>query len=81
MALVLVVDDSPTEQHVLTQVLEENGFETLVASDGEEAGGERVGVEECFRFSVNNQFGEWWFFVRDPSCDDAVLQTVVHHCR
>lgn len=37
MALVLVVDDSPTEQHVLTQVLEKNGFETLVASDGEEA--------------------------------------------
>jgi twitching motility two-component system response regulator PilH len=37
MALVLVVDDSPTEQHVLTQVLEKNGFETLVASDGHEA--------------------------------------------
>lgn len=37
MALVLVVDDSPTEQHVLTRVLEKNGFETLVASDGEEA--------------------------------------------
>ena len=37
MALVLIVDDSPTEQHVLTQVLEKNGFETLVASDGEEA--------------------------------------------
>ena len=37
MALVLVVDDSPTEQHVLTQVLEKNGFETMVASDGEEA--------------------------------------------
>lgn len=37
MALVLIVDDSPTEQHVLSQVLEKNGFETLVASDGEEA--------------------------------------------
>lgn len=37
MSLVLIVDDSPTEQHVLTQVLEKNGFETLVASDGEEA--------------------------------------------
>lgn len=32
------------------------------------------------RFSVNNQLGEWWFFVRDPSCDLAVLQTVLHHC-
>jgi len=37
VALVLIVDDSPTEQHVLSQVLEKNGFETLVASDGEEA--------------------------------------------
>ncbi|MGI9329755.1 MAG: response regulator [Gammaproteobacteria bacterium] len=37
MALVLIVDDSPTEQHVLSQVLEKNGFETLLASDGEEA--------------------------------------------
>jgi len=37
VALVLIVDDSPTEQHVLSQVLEKNGFETLLASDGEEA--------------------------------------------
>lgn len=37
MALVLIVDDSPTEQHVLSQVLEKNGFKTLLASDGEEA--------------------------------------------
>ena len=37
MAVVLIVDDSPTEQHVISQVLEKNGFETLLASDGEEA--------------------------------------------
>jgi len=37
MALVLVVDDSPTEQHVISRVLQEHGFETVVASDGEEA--------------------------------------------
>jgi twitching motility two-component system response regulator PilH len=37
VALVLIVDDSPTEQHVLSRVLEKNGFETLLASDGEEA--------------------------------------------
>lgn len=37
MALVLIVDDSPTEQHVISRVLEKHGFETLVASDGEEA--------------------------------------------
>jgi twitching motility two-component system response regulator PilH len=37
MALVLIVDDSPTEQHVIATALEKHGFETVVASDGEEA--------------------------------------------
>jgi twitching motility two-component system response regulator PilH len=37
MALVLIVDDSPTDQHVIARALENHGFETLVASDGEEA--------------------------------------------
>lgn len=37
MALVLIVDDSPTEQHVISTALEKNGFETVIASDGEEA--------------------------------------------
>jgi twitching motility two-component system response regulator PilH len=37
MALVLIVDDSPTEQHVISTALEKHGFKTVVASDGEEA--------------------------------------------
>lgn len=37
MTLVLIVDDSPTEQHVIANMLQNHGFETLVASDGEEA--------------------------------------------
>jgi len=37
MALVLIVDDSPTDQHVLSQALQRHGFETLVASEGKEA--------------------------------------------
>ena len=37
MALVLVVDDSPTDQHVISGLLEKNGHETLLANDGEEA--------------------------------------------
>ncbi len=37
MALVLIVDDSPTEQHVIASTLQNHGFDTLVASDGEEA--------------------------------------------
>jgi len=37
MALVLIVDDSPTEQHVISTALEEQGYQTVVASDGKEA--------------------------------------------
>ena len=31
------------------------------------------------RFSVNDQFGEFWFFVDDPSCPDSLLHTVMVH--
>ena len=34
MALVLIIDDSPTEVHVMKTALEKNGFETAVAQDG-----------------------------------------------
>lgn len=34
MALVLIVDDSPTEVHVLSNVLEKHGFETVTAENG-----------------------------------------------
>lgn len=37
MALVLIVDDSPTEQHIFCKALERHGYDTVVASDGEEA--------------------------------------------
>ena len=37
MALVLIADDSPTDQHVLVSALEKHGFETLIAKDGQEA--------------------------------------------
>jgi twitching motility two-component system response regulator PilH len=36
MALVLIVDDSPTEVHVLRGYLEKHGFETESAADGRE---------------------------------------------
>ncbi len=36
MARVLIVDDSPTETHVLKSILERNGYETLSAPNGEE---------------------------------------------
>ncbi len=36
MARILIVDDSPTEIHVLKSILESHGYETLVANDGEQ---------------------------------------------
>ena len=37
MALVLIVDDSPTDVHVMQKALEQNGFRTASAADGGEA--------------------------------------------
>ena len=36
MALVLIIDDSPTEVHVMQRTLEDHGFETDSAEDGAE---------------------------------------------
>jgi hypothetical protein len=32
------------------------------------------------RFSVNDQFGEYWFFVENPNCPDEILRAVLSHC-
>jgi len=37
MAVVLIVDDSPTEQHLMSELLRGRGFEVMLASDGAEA--------------------------------------------
>ena len=31
-------------------------------------------------FSVNGQYGNYWFFVDDAECPDETLLTVLHHC-
>ena len=31
-------------------------------------------------FTVNNQFGDYWFFVRDAFCPDDILVAVIEHC-
>ena len=31
-------------------------------------------------FSLNNQLGDYWFFVDNPQCPDDVLQKVLSHC-
>ena len=28
-------------------------------------------------FSVNNQFGAYWFFVNDPTCPDKILEDIL----
>ena len=33
------------------------------------------------KFSVNNQFGDYWFFVENPECPDEILLEVVAHYR
>lgn len=34
-----------------------------------------------YHFSVNDQLGNYWFFVDDPSCPDEILESVVSHCK
>jgi twitching motility two-component system response regulator PilH len=36
MALIMIVDDSPTEVHVMKTALEKHGYETVSAADGDE---------------------------------------------
>ena len=36
MALIMIVDDSPTEVHVMKTALEKHGYETISATDGDE---------------------------------------------
>ena len=31
-------------------------------------------------FTVNKQFGDFWFFVSDSHCSDDILIEIVHHC-
>ena len=53
MAVVLIVDDSPTELHLFQNMLEKGGFQTLVADSGEE-GIRQAQVErpDCIRMDV-----------------------------
>ena len=37
MSLILIVDDSPTEVHVMQKALERHGYQTASAGDGAEA--------------------------------------------
>ena len=34
-----------------------------------------------YQFTVNNQFGNYWFFANDAQAPDEILETVLSHCR
>jgi hypothetical protein len=34
-----------------------------------------------YRFSVNDQFGDFWFFVDNPQCPDEILKSVLTYCK
>ena len=31
------------------------------------------------KFSINDQFGDYWFFVEEPSCPNEILEKVLTH--
>ena len=33
------------------------------------------------QFSINNQLGDYWFFVQDPHCPEEILFEVINHFR
>jgi len=33
------------------------------------------------KFSVNDQFGDYWFFVEHPECPDEILESILNHCQ
>jgi hypothetical protein len=34
---------------------------------------------EGYEFSINDQLGAYWFFVRDPTCPETLLRAVLEH--
>ncbi len=32
-------------------------------------------------FVINDQFGDYWFFVDKPTCPDDVLNELINHCQ
>lgn len=72
MATVLIVDDSPTELHLFQNMLEKNGFGTLVADSGEEGIRQaRTASPDCILMDVvmpgMNGFQATRQLTRDPA--------------
>lgn len=72
MAVILIVDDSPTELHLFQNMLEKNGFKTLVADSGEEGIRQaKVAHPDCILMDVvmpgMNGFQATRKLTRDPA--------------
>ena len=75
MAVILIVDDSPTELHLFQNMLEKGGFETLVADSGEEGIRQaRTSVPDCILMDVvmpgMNGFQATRKLTKDPGTKD-----------
>ena len=75
MAVVLIIDDSPTELHLFQSMLEKAGFETLVADSGEEGlKAARTSRPDCILMDVvmpgMNGFQATRKLTRDPKTAD-----------
>jgi len=74
MAVVLIIDDSPTELHLFQNMLEKAGFETLVADSGEEGIRQAVTARpDCILMDVvmpgMNGFQATRKLTRDPATE------------
>jgi twitching motility two-component system response regulator PilH len=72
MAVVLIIDDSPTELHLFQTMLEKAGFETLVADSGEEGlKAAKASLPDCILMDVimpgMNGFQATRRLTRDPA--------------
>ncbi len=66
-------------KHLLTL----HGTEIADYLPGRGGSSEDSWIDFTFRghfFTVNGQYGDWWFFVQDPACPDDILLAVVNHC-
>jgi twitching motility two-component system response regulator PilH len=78
MAVVLIIDDSPTELHLFQNMLEKAGFETLVADSGEEGlKAARAARPDCILMDVvmpgMNGFQATRKLTRDPKTADIPI--------
>jgi len=78
MATVLIIDDSPTELHLFQNMLEQAGFDTLVADSGEEGIRQAAATRpDCILMDVvmpgMNGFQATRKLTRDPQTADIPI--------